>query len=156
MRNIESILFVCLGNICRSPLAEGIARDLIHKGAKAVKIDSAGTGGYHIGEPPCERSVSIAKSRGVDIADLKARAVNPYDKELFDIFIVMDAQNYHDMVQVKGFDKERVLKLGNFGFEGNDVPDPYFFSGNEGFDIVFDMIDVGVKNIFKEFGLLGC
>ena len=120
-----------------------------------LKIDSAGTGAYHIGEPPCERSVAIAKLRGVDISGLRARAVNPYDKELFDLFVVMDMQNFHDMVNVKQFEENKVVKLGNFGFEGEDVPDPYFFSGNEGFDIVYDMIEVGVKNMLKEFRLIG-
>lgn len=155
MRKIESILFVCLGNICRSPLAEGIARNLLANVSMELKIDSAGTGAYHIGEPPCERSVAIAKLRGVDISGLRARAVNPYDKELFDLFVVMDMQNFHDMVNVKQFEENKVVKLGNFGFEGEDVPDPYFFSGNEGFDIVYDMIEVGVKNMLKEFRLIG-
>jgi len=154
LKKVESILFVCLGNICRSPLAEGIARELARKKELEIKIDSAGTGGWHIGEPPCERSVTVAKSRGIDISNQKARSVNPYDKELFDIFIVMDESNYVDMVFSKGFEKSRVFKLGEFGFDGKDVPDPYFFEGDSGFPKVFDMINTGVNNIFERFNLV--
>jgi len=154
LKKVESILFVCLGNICRSPLAEGIARELARKKELEIKIDSAGTVGWHIGEPPCERSVTVAKSKGIDISNQKARSVNPFDKELFDIFIVMDESNYVDMVFSKGFEKSRVFKLGEFGFDGKDVPDPYFFEGDSGFPKVFDMINTGVNNIFERFNLV--
>lgn len=151
-KNIESILFVCLGNICRSPLAEGIARELLKKSG-VIKLDSAGTGGWHIGEPPCERSIDIAKKHGIDISNQRARSVNPYDKEMFDIVVAMDSSNYYDLIRVKGFSEDTVFKLGDFGFDGKDVPDPYFFEGNKGFDIVFDMIYRGVEEMLVKYGL---
>ena len=152
-KNVESILFVCLGNICRSPLAEGIARELLKTREEAIRIDSAGTGGWHIGEPPCERSIDIAKKYGIDISNQRARSVNPYDREMFDIVVAMDSSNYYDLIRIKGFSEDRVFKLGDFGFDGKDVPDPYFFEGNKGFDLVFDMIHRGVEEMFVKYGL---
>jgi len=134
-------------------LAEGIAKELLKEKGDLVKIDSAGTGSWHVGEPPCERSVEIAKKRGIDISAQRARSVNPYDKEMFDIVVAMDSSNYYDLIKIKGFSQDRVLKLGDFGFDGKDVPDPYFFEGDSGFDLVFDMISKGVEEIFKKYGL---
>lgn len=152
MKNgVKSILFVCLGNICRSPLAEGIAKSLAkQKGAK-IDIDSAGTGSWHIGEPPCQRSIDVARKNGVDISSLRGRRVNPLDMQRFELFVVMDSMNYNDMIKVMNFPKKRVYKLGNFGYEGKDVPDPYNFPGGEGFDEVYNMIEKGVETMFTEF-----
>ncbi|NWF66921.1 MAG: low molecular weight phosphotyrosine protein phosphatase [Campylobacterales bacterium] len=144
---VKSILFVCLGNICRSPIADGIAKELIKIHSFDILIDSAGTGNYHIGEAPCERSQIVALKNGVDISTLRARQINSRDKEIFDLVIAMDSSNYTNLKRV-GF--KNLFKLGDFGFDGLDVPDPYFFDGIDGFDKVFDMIDVGVKNIFNE------
>jgi len=147
---VSSILFVCLGNICRSPLAEGIAVAHAKECGFSTKIDSAGTGSWHIGEVPCENSIRVAKERGVDIAHLKARQVTTKDPLKFDHIIALDQKNRADL-EALGW--ENVRLLGEFGFEGADVPDPYFFEGFEGFDKVYDMIETGVRNLFDELDI---
>ena len=139
----KSIIFVCLGNICRSPLAEGIARKYIKEKKLDLYIESAGTGDWHIGNPPCENSIKVAHQNGVDISKQRARQVKKEDFENFDYIIGLDDSNVQNL---KNLGCKNVLKLGHFGYEGQDVPDPYFFDGFEGFDKVFEMIDVCVKN----------
>ena len=147
---MHSVIFVCLGNICRSPLAEGIARELIRKHALSIEVDSAGTGDWHIGEPPCEHSIKVARLHGIDISDLRARQVTKADLERFDLIVALDESNKEALIQMGAKD---VVKLGEFGYDGADVPDPYFFNGFEGFEEVFKMIDICVKNLFKiKFG----
>jgi protein-tyrosine phosphatase len=143
---MHSILFVCLGNICRSPLAEGIAREYANKYKLDVFVDSAGTGNWHIGEPPCQNSIKVAKMHGIDISDIRARQVSTEDFEKFDLIVALD-ENNKKALQKKG--AKGVVKLGDFGFDGADVPDPYFFDGFDGFLEVFSMIDICVKNLFK-------
>ena len=144
---MKSILFVCLGNICRSPLAEGIAKEYVKTRNLDIKIDSAGTGSWHIGEPPCENSIKIAKRNGVDISTQRARQVNPKDFSDFDIIVGLDNSNIKNL---KNLGCKNPLKLGDFGFDGEDVPDPYFFDGFEGFDKVYNMIEVCVKTLINE------
>jgi len=147
---MHSVLFVCLGNICRSPLAEGIARELIRKNALKIEADSAGTGDWHIGEPPCEHSITVARMYGIDISDLRARQVTKADLERFELIVALDESNKEVLMQMGAKD---VIKLGEFGYDGADVPDPYFFDGFEGFEEVYKMIDICVKNLFKiKFG----
>lgn len=98
MKKIESILFVCLGNICRSPLAEGVARNLNEEYHLGLKLDSAGTGSWHIGKAPCEGSIKVAKMNGVDISGLRARQVNIRDNDTFDLILAMDNSNYNDLM----------------------------------------------------------
>ena len=129
------ILFVCLGNICRSPLAERIARSL---NEKAV-FDSAGTGSWHIGEPPCQKSQVIAERKGIDISDLRGRQVSKDDLEKWDKVVAMDSKNVADLKKM-GF-KNVVLLLDK------DVPDPYFFDGDKGMDEIFEMIKKGVEKV---------
>lgn len=143
---MSSILFVCLGNICRSPLAEGIAKDIFEKKGIDIKIDSAGTGHWHIGKPPCVESIKIASENGVDISMLRARAVIQEDKDRFNFIIAMDDNNIRDL-KTLGF--ENILKLGDFGCDGEDVPDPYFFDGYEGFDKVYSMINRCLENFIN-------
>jgi len=126
------ILFVCLGNICRSPLAEGIARSLSDKHI----FDSAGTGHWHIGESPCQKSQLIAKRKGIDISDLKARQISKDDLGKWDKVIAMDSQNLADL-KAMGFN-DAVMLLDR------DVPDPYFFNGDDGMDEIYEMIKSGV------------
>lgn len=142
------ILFVCLGNICRSPIADGIATKLSNEQNLGYEIDSAGTGSWHIGEAPCENSIKVAKLNGVDISKLKARQVTKKDFKEFDIIVALDEQNKKDLEAINP-NQKKILKLGEFGFDGADVPDPYFFNGFEGFDRVYNMIDVCVKNLFR-------
>jgi len=126
------ILFVCLGNICRSPLAEGIARSLNDEHI----FDSAGTGHWHIGEAPCEKSQIIAKRKGIDISNLRGRQISKDDIGKWDKIIAMDSQNLTDLKSM-GF-KDAVMLLDR------DVPDPYFFNGNDGMDEIYEMIKDGV------------
>ena len=144
---IKSILFVCLGNICRSPLAEGIAKNYIKEKNLDLIIESAGTGHWHIGEKPCENSIKVAKLNGVDISNQKARQVKKEDFKNFDLIVGLDDSNIQNL---KNLGCKNPLKLGSFGFNGECVPDPYFFDGFEGFDKVFEMIDVCVRNLIDE------
>ncbi len=141
---MRSVIFVCLGNICRSPLAEGIAQDLNKKYDLGLLIDSAGTGSWHIGESPCENSQIIAKQKGIDISTLRARQVKKEDFSNFDLVIGLDSKNVADL---KAMGCTNVKILGYFGYDGADVPDPYFFPGFEGFEKVYEQIEVCVKNL---------
>ncbi|RXK08703.1 protein tyrosine phosphatase [Halarcobacter ebronensis] len=143
---MNSILFVCLGNICRSPLAEGIAKEYVKQKGLNIRCDSAGTGSWHIGEKPCDNSIKVAKQNGIDISNQRARQVNQKDFKEFDLIVALDESN---ITNLKKMGCNSVVKLGNFGFEGQDVPDPYFFNGFEGFDKVFNMIEVCVKNLIN-------
>ena len=144
---IKSILFVCLGNICRSPLAEGIAKNYIKEKNLNLVIESAGTGHWHIGEAPCENSIKVGKLNGVDISKQKAQQVKKSDFKNFDLIVGLDDSNISNL---KNLGCKNLIKLGDFGFNGECVPDPYFFDGFEGFDKVFEMIDICVRNLIDE------
>ena len=143
---MQSILFVCLGNICRSPIAEGVARALIEEGADPITVDSAGTGSWHIGEAPCRHSVTVAKNHGIDISHLRARQVKKSDFSSFDLIVALDQSNYRDL---KALGCQNLVKLGDYGHGGADVPDPYFFDGFEGFEHVYTMIECCVRELLK-------
>lgn len=145
---MKKILFVCLGNICRSPLAEGVARKLIDEQNLSCHVESAGTSNWHEGEAPCENSVKIALHHGIDISNQRSRPITKLDITSFDYVIAMDTQNQADL---KAFDFKKVYRLGEFGgYLGEDVPDPYFFKGFEGFEKVYDMIDICVQDIIEQ------
>src|SRR6476660_5401087 len=118
------ILMVCLGNICRSPLAHGVFEHLVKKQNLDWQIDSAGTGSWHIGNPPDRRSIAVAKSNGIDISDQRARQFKSSDFDNFDVILVMDRQNYKDVTSMaKTQEQKNKVKL----FITDDiVPDPYF------------------------------
>lgn len=141
---MRSIIFVCLGNICRSPIAEGIAQSLNKKYNLELIIESAGTGAWHVGEAPCENSQRIAKQNGVDISFQRARQVKQEDFSRFDMVIGLDSKNVSDL---KALGCKDVKLLGDFGYDGADVPDPYFFDGFEGFEKVYEQIETCVKNL---------
>jgi protein-tyrosine phosphatase len=143
---MKSILFVCLGNICRSPIAEGVARVLIKEGNHSITVDSAGTGSWHVGEAPCKHSVTVAKNHDVDISGLRARQVKKTDFRAFDLIVALDQSNYRDL---KALGCQNLVKLGDYGYNGVDVPDPYFFDGFEGFEHVYTMIESCVKELLK-------
>ncbi len=143
---VKSIIFVCLGNICRSPLAEGIAQKYAKEYNLDLTIESAGTGSWHIGETPCPDSIKIGLQNEVDISLQRAQLVKQSDFKNFDLVIGLDDNNVRDL---KELGCENPLKLGDFGCEGKDIPDPYFFDGFEGFDKVYEMIDICVKNLFE-------
>ena len=145
---MKTILFVCLGNICRSPLADGIANKIAREKNLELYIDSAGTSDWHKGEAPCENSQIVAKKYGVDISGLKSRPICPQDLKEFEIVVAMDEQNKKDLLSY-GF--KNVYKLGDFGgFGGKDVPDPYYFVGFKGFEVVYEMIDKAVKDLLEK------
>jgi len=144
---MRSVLFVCLGNICRSPIAEGVAKKIALERGLDILIDSVGTGSWHSGEAPCENSITIAKSRGVDISLQRARQITHADVSNFDLIIALDQSNYNDL---KKMGVKKLHKLGEFGADNADIPDPYFFPGYEGFGKVYDMIEICVKNLFDE------
>jgi len=135
---------VCLGNICRSPLAEGILRVKAEKAGLDVAIDSAGTSNYHIGEHPDKRTISNAAMHAVDVANLKARQFSVSDFDEFDHIFVMDRSNYADVLSLARNDNDRrkVEMILNRVYPGSDmsVPDPYF-GGEQGFENVFILLD---------------
>ena len=145
--NQKRILFVCLGNICRSPIAEGVAAEQIAREGFSMAVDSAGTSHWHEGEHPCQHSITVAKAHGVDISQQRSRPVVKEDIERFDCVVGMDEQNRQDLL---AFGFKKVYKLGDFGgFNGEDVPDPYFFPGFEGFEKVYTMIDTAMKDFLN-------
>jgi protein-tyrosine phosphatase len=132
---------VCLGNICRSPLAEGLFREHAERAGRAgdFLIDSAGTGGWHAGEPPHAGSQAIAKSHGIDIAEQRSRKVEAEEIGDWDWILAMDSSNLRNLLAM-GADPERTRLLLGFVPPGlnRDVPDPYYEGG---FDRVYDLID---------------
>lgn len=139
------ILMVCLGNICRSPLAEGIMKTKLPEN---FKVDSAGTGSWHVGKLPDERSVDIAQKHGIDITDQRARQFNTEDFDTYDLIFVMDESNYSDVLKMAD-NEEQASKVKMFLPNSEDVPDPYF-GGTEGFQTVFDMLDEASEQIAEE------
>lgn len=143
---MKSIIFVCLGNICRSPIAQGIATKIIKENSLDIEVDSAGTGSWHVGENPCPNSVKVAQNNGVDISQLISRQVKKEDFDKFDLVVALDEQNYSDL---KSIGAKNLVKLGDYGYDGVDVPDPYFFDGFEGFNEVYKMCEECVENLLK-------
>jgi protein-tyrosine phosphatase len=138
---MKKILMVCLGNICRSPLAQGILETKID--ADKVFVDSAGTGAYHIGKLPDSRSIAVANKYSIDITDQRARQFNVEDFDEFDIIFAMDQSNYQNIISLARTveDEEKVkLILNEISLEDNSVPDPYY-GGDRGFDNVYEMLD---------------
>lgn len=139
---------VCLGNICRSPLAEGILRSKVD--SKHIHVDSAGTGGWHVGELPDERSIKIARKNGLDITYQRGRKFSTYDFEQYDHIFVMDNSNYRDVMQLANSEEEKqkvqLILDEIFPGENVDVPDPYY-GGEHGFENVFNMLDEACERI---------
>ncbi|MCW3004701.1 MAG: low molecular weight phosphotyrosine protein phosphatase [Conexibacter sp.] len=148
------LLFVCMGNICRSPTAEAVMRDLVAREGLdgAVEIDSAGTGAWHVGEPPDTRSTAAAKARGITMEGA-ARQVTDADFEAYDLLLAADAQNVAALRAVapddEGAAKVRLLReFDAAAVAANDleVPDPYY-GGPDGFDDVLDMVDAACRGL---------
>lgn len=138
------ILFVCLGNICRSPLAEGILRAMAD-GRQDIGVDSAGTAAWHVGKAPDPRSVAIAARHGIDISSLRARQVSSDDFSRFDLILAMDAANLADLQALAPADAPARLRR----FLDRDVPDPYY-GGDDGFADVHAMLEQGCKALLVE------
>lgn len=146
------LLMVCLGNICRSPLAEGIMKEKIKEQGLGWEVDSAGTGAYHIGELPDPRSISIARENGIDITDQRARKITVADLDEFDLILTMDHSNQRNVLALAGNDqqREKVKSILDFA-EANqqvEVPDPYW--DDNGFQLVFDLLDQATEGIIKK------
>ncbi|MBT8288254.1 MAG: low molecular weight phosphotyrosine protein phosphatase [Flavobacteriaceae bacterium] len=145
------ILMVCLGNICRSPLAEGILKSKIT--SLNIQVDSAGTAAYHIGKQPDPRSVSVARKYDIDIGDQRARQFNVADFDRFDQIYVMDHSNYQNVIRLARHDNDkrkvkRILDhLQNSPYD--EVPDPYY-GGENGFEKVYQMLDRACNQLVKE------
>lgn len=145
------ILMVCLGNICRSPLAEGILASKLS--SQDFSVDSAGTGDYHIGKKPDLRSISVAKSKGLDISSQKARQFTAKDFVDFDYIFAMDQSNYNTILKLApnptAQKKVKLILNELYIDENREVPDPYFGMEN-GFEIVYEMLDKACENIAKK------
>lgn len=140
-----SILFVCMGNICRSPTAEGVFRKLLAGQAPelSVEIDSAGTHAYHVGEKPDDRAIAAAMARGIDLSQQRARKVDPADFEYFDYILAMDADNLARLNAIRPAGSKAVVRLlldYSRQDPGGAVPDPYY-GGSSGFERVLDLLE---------------
>jgi protein-tyrosine phosphatase len=149
---MKKILMVCLGNICRSPLAEGILRHKAEQMKLDLSIDSAGTSNYHIGECPDKRTILNAQSHGVDLSMLKARQFKVNDYDDFDHIFVMDSSNYSDVISLARTkeDRRKVELILNRIYPNSNmsVPDPYF-GGEQGFENVYILLDKACDVIAK-------
>lgn len=147
-----SVLFICMGNICRSPTAEGVFRKLVEDEglAERIVIDSAGTHAYHVGERPDRRAQAAAERRGVSLSDIRARRVTQDDFERFDYVLAMDRLNLHMLSEEAG--EEFAERLGLFldfgaGTE-SEVPDPYY-GGAAGFERVLDLVEEASRGLLE-------
>jgi protein-tyrosine phosphatase len=145
---MKKILMVCLGNICRSPLAEGILQSKVNK--EIVFVDSAGTAAYHVGNLPDERSIAVAKQYGIDISNQQARKFTEKDFLNFDVIYAMDKSNYQNIISLATSDKdvEKVKMILNESQPDKNysVPDPYY-GGKNGFEEVYKMLNQACDSI---------
>jgi protein-tyrosine phosphatase len=151
-RLMNRILIVCLGNICRSPTAEGVLRRIAARefAGLPLYVDSAGTANYHVGEPPDRRSVAAARRRGYDLASLRARQIAPADFDRFDYVLAMDRPNLEQLRVLGGGAAARIGLFMQFapqlGVE--EVPDPYY-GGIEDFERVLDLCEAGARGLLR-------
>lgn len=148
------VLFVCMGNICRSPTAQGVFEHLVeqHGLDSHIEIDSAGTHAYHVGEPPDRRAQKTALNRGVDLSAQKARRVQVEDFDYFDYVVAMDSDNYANLVEIcPAAQQEKVRLFLEYSdhFDERDVPDPYYGAAR-GFERVLDMIESASAGLLDE------
>ena len=146
------VLFVCMGNICRSPLAQGVFEDVLRReGLEGeVSVDSAGTGAWHVGSPPDERALSAASLRGVDISSQRARRIKPEDCQNFDYVLTMDEENYR---AVAGLCRGSAVVRPFLDFATDSletaVPDPYY-GGPDGFEHVLDLVEEASEGLLED------
>jgi protein-tyrosine phosphatase len=151
------ILMVCLGNICRSPLAEGIMKSKIQQKGLDWEVDSAGTGHWHIGQLPDKRSIAIAKKYNIDITDQRGKQLRSKDLDTFDRIFAMDTANYRDILRLATTDTQRekvdlIMNLLNTG-SNQDVPDPYY--DDNGFEEVFRMLEAACDAFVEKMASVG-
>lgn len=147
------LLMVCLGNICRSPLAEGIMKEKVKKNGLDWIVDSAGTGAYHLGELPDPRSIAIARAYAIDLTGQRARKITTEDLEQFDLILTMDQSNYRNVQALaqNELQRNKVQSILDFA-EANsrtEVPDPYW--DDQGFQTVYDLLDEATDGILDVF-----
>lgn len=146
------ILMVCLGNICRSPLAEGILTHKIKTLNLTWEVDSAGTSGWHNGEPPDERSIAKAKEYGIDISHQVSRQINRSDLEYFDLILVMDSSNYQNVKSICDNERQyhKIKLILNYVYpdENRAVPDPYY---DNSFEQTYQLLDEAIDQIIKDY-----
>ncbi len=150
---VTRILFVCLGNICRSPMAEGSFRHIARQNGALDRfiIDSAGLGSWHVGHPPDERAQQAMEDRGIEISELRARQVAPADFETYDLILAMDRSNRQGLMKLAPKDQQHKIHLfleyaPHLGVR--EVPDPYF-GGAEGFDYVCQLVDTACRGLLQ-------
>ena len=146
------ILMVCLGNICRSPLAEGVLQDKIVENNLDWTVDSAGTGGWHVGELPDNRSIAIARKHAIDLTKQRARQFQKADLDAFDLILAMDKSNLRDILKQAKTDEQRakVQLILNFSrpYSDLEVPDPYY---DNNFELVYDLLDKACEGVISNF-----
>ncbi len=161
MVHTVKVLFVCMGNICRSPTAQGVFEQIVAQAGLSahIEIDSAGTHAYHIGESPDGRSQAAALKRGVDLSQQRARRVKENDFADFDVVLAMDSSNEEDLLQqCSTQERAKVRRFLSFApqLQERDVPDPYY-GGEQGFERVLDLIEAAaqglLQNIRQRYGL---
>jgi protein-tyrosine phosphatase len=150
----QRLLFVCLGNICRSPMAEGVFRRVAEQEGvlDLFEIDSAGLGDWHVGQAPDTRAQAAAQDRGIDISDQSARQIAPGDYDRFDLLLAMDGSNYQELLQLAPRDaRHKIRRFLDFAphVGTKDVPDP-FYGGSEGFDHALDLIEQAARGLLAE------
>lgn len=139
------VLFVCLGNICRSPTAEGVFRAMLSP-EDNIGVDSAGTGAWHVGNPPDGRAIEEAARRGNDISGLRARQVSAADFHDFDLILAMDRSNLADLERLRPADSRADVRLFLSYGPGGEVPDPYYEGG---FDRAYDLIEQASRGLLS-------
>jgi protein-tyrosine phosphatase len=147
------VLFVCMGNICRSPLAQGVFEDLVQREGleEEVFVDSAGTGRWHVGSPPDERAQRSASSRGLDLSTQRARQVTPDDCQSFDYILTMDEENYRAVSALCRESGAEVRPFLDYAPDRpeTEVPDPYY-SGSDGFEHALDLVEEASEGLLEE------
>lgn len=145
---MTKVLMVCLGNICRSPLAEGILKSKVNP--NDIYVDSAGTAGYHVGELPDRRSIAVAQKYGIDLTDQRSRKFAMTDFDTFDLIFVMDQSNYQDVLSLarnsRDISKIKMILDAVPNVNATNVPDPYY-GGDQGFETVYRMLDKACDHI---------
>ena len=149
-----TVLFVCMGNICRSPTAQGMFEYLVEEAglSERIDIDSAGTHAYHIGERPYKRATQAAAGRGIDLSRQRARRVEAADFARFDYLLAMDSSNLDDLLAIcpqQHRDKIRLFLEFAEDLSQCEVPDPYY-GGNQGFERVLDLIEMGARALLED------
>jgi protein-tyrosine phosphatase len=155
---VPSVLLVCTGNICRSPTADGVLRRLVRDAGLEglVRVDSAATHDYHVGEAPDPRAQEHARRRGYDLSALRARAIEARDFERFDLILAMDHAHLRSLQRMAPAGERHKLRLFMefaAGWQATDVPDPYY-GGDAGFERVLDMIEAGSRGVLAELQAL--